>query len=232
MKDNKQIWVVVVVAVVVSVISAAVTASLMSNVGLAPGWGVFSSKVNANSCNADEVCEVGALFVEEDSIFQDDPRFELGFRSIGHSYFEDANVFVGDPVGVFPEESSGNLYVEGDLRLGEDSITCEGVAYIGSPLSGDDVCQQNGYDYCLMAEREAATITYYDSKDGSCSGSIQLKDTDKLISDCPTGGNGGGGGGGSGCLQNGADFVEPALGDYTLGGGLSSNSPGRILCCK
>lgn len=65
-----------IVAVVASVVTASITGAAFFDRVYDTG-----GQVRANSCDADNICEVNALLVAEDSVFQDDPRFELGFVS-------------------------------------------------------------------------------------------------------------------------------------------------------
>lgn len=128
---------------------------------------------------------------------------------------------------------TGEILLNGDARVTGDllvdgmfsskGLDCEIVSYDDSEDSGDEYCQDLGYNYCLIGEGEKI-ITYYDSVDGSCSGKKQIEIRSATLASCPTGG--GSGGGSCGRNTNGA---EPLLGDGSVG---ESNSPDRIVCCR
>ncbi|MFH1802142.1 MAG: hypothetical protein ABH864_01685 [archaeon] len=134
MKDNKQVWKTVGISALTSAIVFLILYFALGGVMLGPSMRMDYAEaypsttcrtcLNAKACSADDVCEVNALLVEEDSVFRDDPRFELGFTSEGHSYMQ-GNAYIGESAGIFPAESSGNLYVENDLVVGGEFDTGE-----------------------------------------------------------------------------------------------------------
>jgi hypothetical protein len=63
--NQKQLWTTIIVAVFASIISSILTVSIISSSpGLSP-WFLQTSKINSNSCNADETCEVNEIKAEE-----------------------------------------------------------------------------------------------------------------------------------------------------------------------
>lgn len=61
-KNGKQIWMTILIALVVGILSSAITASIVSkNVLLGPT--VPPKEIRANSCNADDTCEINKAIV-------------------------------------------------------------------------------------------------------------------------------------------------------------------------
>ena len=206
---SKEIWTIVMIALIVSVLSSVITIMMMKDVSFSPRPTLQPANVpsanplnNAKACNADGVCETNDL------------------KASG-------NAFVGNPSEVIAS-AHGNLFVENDLIAGGSfSQDCKTFQFtVLQDFTGDQVCQQEGYDYCLVGDTTYNQVIYYDSTDGSCSGDIQLTIRQNRLSSCPvnTGGEGG-----SPCLQSPTNTNEPAFGDYRESGGDTS---GRILCCR
>ena len=204
MERSNQLLLIILMTALIAFVVASGTVSVF-NVGYSPR-GSFDF-VNANECTKDGICEVNRLSAEDHSIFW-------------------RNLFVGEPVGAFPENSSGNLWVGDKLCVGGDCFDTWGRdcrVFTHSGGTGQGTCQNNGYDFCMAADYERTT-TYYDSNGTSCSGEIQVKMVDTYMGTCP--GQGGSSGGGCGFNSQG---VEPYYGDISFG---SAGSAKRVVCCR
>jgi len=60
--DIKQIWIMVFIALIVAIVVSLVTSAV--NPSLAPRTSLSSAPINANSCNADGVCEANAVIAQ------------------------------------------------------------------------------------------------------------------------------------------------------------------------
>lgn len=136
--DKKNILTTVVVAALVTIIVSVGFDSMQFSpiLGKATPIGSYSSTefVNANECTKDGVCEMtdaevnGAIYLGNDSnqikISHNPSAYEVSvsaglMRVLGDTNVRD-NLQIGEPSGVFPAESSGNLYVENDLVVSGD----------------------------------------------------------------------------------------------------------------
>ncbi|RMD66801.1 hypothetical protein D6817_03375 [Candidatus Pacearchaeota archaeon] len=181
-------------------------------------------EVNANRCSADSVCEVTSL--------------QVGAPDVG-GLVAHGNTLTTNSRGrrdLVLTSSSGKVRIAGDLELlgdfavrNSDAIDCKVFNYRsvpGNSTDGDSFCQTVGFDYCLVGEYQEGT-TYFESRNGTCSGRVQAKFTSRFVGDCPS--NSGGSGGG--CFSIGPSMAaEPYLGDVATGVDYTRNV--RVVCCR
>ncbi|MBU0906523.1 MAG: hypothetical protein KKD18_04600 [Nanoarchaeota archaeon] len=152
MKSN-EIWTIVGIAALTSVVVFFVLYFAFGQVMFAPyinawpttnaqvgGEGGGTSEINANRCQADGTCEMnnadigGAVYLGNDPNqvkISHGPDYDLsisaGFtRLLGNFNVRD-NLQIGDSVGSFPENSSGNVAIEKAVSIGGSLGVGEGV---------------------------------------------------------------------------------------------------------
>ncbi len=137
-----------------------------------------SGIINAHECRADEVCEANGLDVSNNNIelgsWITPQGIEKSVLSIGESIDNSGNVMTNLVI------RADDTFIENDLILGSDSIECDVFPRNGT---GDETCQNNGYDFCLFAEY-SRTTTYYDSVNGSCGGEVQVAIKAPFVGEC------------------------------------------------
>jgi len=174
-----------------------------------------TAAIIANACNADEVCEVNRVLIND----------QADLRTSAHGGFS-INVGEVDMATVFSAEPTGDVILGGDVRIlgdltlnGAYNVECKSFSSNGS---AENTCLTNGYNYCLFSEYHKTT-RYLDGVNGTCDGEIQVELVEPYVGVCASAGGGGGGG----CGFN-SEGVEPYYGSY------SESLPGEInvLCCR